>query len=107
MNAFLSKWHKAKPEPQRSPSLLSGLLQEWIQSKAFPEGKTKFFFFFFLIIIIFISGRFGSMEAKGWFGYTIYLYYIILLFIVFKIMNTKKIYFLKLCLDGLKNLKHN
>jgi hypothetical protein len=47
------------------------------------------------------------MEAKGWFGYTIYLYYIILLFIVFKIMNTKKIYFLKLCLDGLKNLKHN
>jgi hypothetical protein len=34
-------------------------------------------------------------------------YYILLLFTIFKIVNTDKFYSLKLCLDGLENLKQN
>jgi hypothetical protein len=46
-------------------------------------------------------------KAKGLFGCAIFFYYILLFFIMLKIKitNTEKIYFLKLCLDGLKNLK--
>jgi len=33
-----------------------------------------------------------------------FLYYVLLFFIIFKIVNTNKIYFLKLCLHGLENL---
>jgi hypothetical protein len=36
-----------------------------------------------------------------------FIYYILLFYIILKITNTKKIYFLKLCLDGLQNLKQN
>jgi hypothetical protein len=35
------------------------------------------------------------------------LYYILLFFTMFKIANTEKICFLKLCLDGLENLRLN
>jgi hypothetical protein len=35
------------------------------------------------------------------------LYYIILLFTIFKIINSEKIYFLKLCLDGLQDPRQN
>jgi hypothetical protein len=35
------------------------------------------------------------------------LYYIILFFTIFKILNIEKIYFLKLYINGLENLKQN
>jgi hypothetical protein len=50
-------------------------------------------------------------KAYGTFECVIFLYYILLFFIIFKIANTEKIYFeiyfLKLCLDSLENLRQN
>jgi len=39
--------------------------------------------------------------------YSTIFYYILLFFTIFKIVNTEKIYFLKLCLDCLENLKQS
>jgi len=46
---------------------------------------------------------------KGSFEYIIffYYYYIMLFCIIFKIVNTERIYFLKLYLNGLENLRQN
>jgi hypothetical protein len=52
-------------------------------------------------------GDLTDKDVKGSFGCAILLYYIILFFTIFKITNTEKIYFLKLCLDDLENLTQN
>jgi hypothetical protein len=46
-------------------------------------------------------------NPTGTFVYAIFLYYILLFFIIFKIVNIEKIYFLKLWLDGLENMRQN
>jgi hypothetical protein len=45
-----------------------------------------------------------KLELRGSFGCVIFLYYIILLCIIFKIANIERIYFLKLYLDIKKKL---
>jgi hypothetical protein len=46
-----------------------------------------------------------DQALKGSFGCMIFLYYIVLICIIFKITNIERICFLKLCLYGLKNLR--
>jgi len=45
------------------------------------------------------------IDVKGSYDCMIFLYCILLFFIIFKIVNVEKIYFLKLCSDSLENLK--
>jgi hypothetical protein len=57
---------------------------------------------------ILIVGFFNVFrKCKSKFRCVIFWYYILLLFTIFKIVNTDKIYFLKLYLDSLENMRQN
>jgi hypothetical protein len=47
------------------------------------------------------------LKLLGLFGCAIFLYCIMLFFTIFKIANIEKNCFLKLCLDGIENLRQN
>jgi hypothetical protein len=81
----------------------------------FHLNKKKFqcsLFFFYLIFFLFNICLFSNGHIIEYLPYSnghIFknLNYILLFFTIFKIVNTDKIYFLKLCLDGLENERQN
>jgi hypothetical protein len=69
------------------------------KSKPLQEGVSVFSLYFEFFIIDFL--RLGLVCVCDFYVY------ILLFFTIFKSVNTEKIYFLKLCFNGLENLRQN